>query len=1112
MKGIVNSLLVILTTSFCFISTTAKASPSLPARFSAEGYASTDYLVGQADLMLPLKGDAWHNFYIDPALAYGSDSQGYADLGLGYRWLRNSSAILGGYLFGGYSRIANNARIWVVNPGIEALGSRWDAHLNGYFVMGDRNKNVSNFLTFDEFSGHSEFFNLFDVTQHAGDGVDVKLGYQLFPRTPLKAYVGSYFFSPSTTNNVLGGAVGLEYWMDQNIKVFASYTYDNLRRSVGALGLGVEFGGMHVHRSDPNVEERITDPVERYLAELGRGSAIPSQNKTQLIGQIVPVSLSDIAFFSQTGTPNNGGMGLTMANCTFANPCGPTDLTNQGTASLETLLPNTMIFFEGGTYSALDVVGGTSPVTIRTGQSINSYPATPPSTFAGGFILEGNNSLNNIILAPTTSTATGAGVTASGSNVLINGSQIGSIATPFAVGLDLSGNTQANLNNSMVFASSHGVDASNSASLTTNASMINVNGGANSIGINSTSSGSLNLTNGSSVNVTGGDSTFGVNSNGGGDFVLSDASSINVTGDNNSFGLLTGGAGTVTFSGASSINLNTSGSNSVGYFDQGSGAVNFNGGSSININTSAPGSAGYIHQGTAPVNFSGGSSINVDATGQDMAAGFGDAAGASGDITFDGSFVNVTGANDVIGLTSEGTGNLNIINGSVFNVTGDDDSFGLEIIGNRNVNFLGSRLTFTGGNNSFGFSSQGNGNITIDTSTFNLTGGTDFLGCDTSGNGTFMVNGSTFNVTGGSNSFVCQIAGSGPVNFISGNVLTMNAAGQASVGGIHTLSASSSPLIFDGSQINVTGGANPRGVFGQGTGDVTVSGGSAINVTGGDTSIGYLDAAGSGFVDFNGANSITVNATGQNLAIGFASTVGSGSNITLDGTNITVFGGDNSRGASFAGSGLINLIGDSITLNAAGQTGAQGLLATTNSTGNMTINGTQIMVNGGGNAQGFNVSGSGTIGLIGSTITVNAAGQTVVYGLLTATGSTSNVTVDGTQINVTAGGNSNGINASGGGNVLINTSLVNINGTGSLIGINASNALVTGSDVNLIVATDNADQAIGLATSGTATITLNGVDIDVSGSPSSLISSAVGGPITLTGTNVCMLNGSPVAC
>ncbi len=70
---------------------------------------------------------------------------------------------------------------------------------------------------------------------------------------------------------------------------------------------------------DPSLAERLTDPVERYLANLGHGSGIPS--KTLLYGMgsgSLDVLVSDsIAFFSQTGTPNNGGGSLTLANCTF---------------------------------------------------------------------------------------------------------------------------------------------------------------------------------------------------------------------------------------------------------------------------------------------------------------------------------------------------------------------------------------------------------------------------------------------------------------------------------------------------------------------------------------------------------------------------------------------------------------------------------------------------------------------------------------------------------------------------------------------------------------------------------------------------------------------------
>lgn len=81
--------------------------------------------------------------------------------------------------------------------------------------MGDRNYALASqvsgpFL----FTGHSQVGNLVQLTQYAGNGADVKFGYQLFPNSSLKGYVGSYFFNPSQASNIWGGAAGLEYWMD----------------------------------------------------------------------------------------------------------------------------------------------------------------------------------------------------------------------------------------------------------------------------------------------------------------------------------------------------------------------------------------------------------------------------------------------------------------------------------------------------------------------------------------------------------------------------------------------------------------------------------------------------------------------------------------------------------------------------------------------------------------------------------------------------------------------------------------------------------------------------------------------------------------------------------
>jgi hypothetical protein len=428
----------------------------LPPRFSANALGS-DYAVADVDLMLPLKGDNAHNLYVDPNLAYGSDNQGYGDLGVGYRWIHNEAAILGGYLFAGYSRIDNNARLWVANPGIEVLGSRWDAHVNGYAVMGDRNQSAGNYLGPIYYSGHAGFAIPYQHMQHTGNGADAEIAYQFFPQSSLKAYVGSYFFSPSQEHDIWGGAAGLEYWIESYLKVFASYTLDNVRHSTGALGLGVEFAGTHVHRSNPSLAERITDPVARYLSELGRGSAIPSRVNSQRqmmmisnsAGEEIPVPVPpvpivrDIAFFSQSGLPNNGGIGLTLADCTFQNPCGPKDFSQTGVNTLNSLLPNTPMYFNGGSYPAV----GMSPLTLNAGQSVHSRSADytqaaegdARSVFNGAFVLANNTTLDSIILLPAAGANT-VGIQAGGAaNFLVTGSQIGSASNPFGSGALLIG-------------------------------------------------------------------------------------------------------------------------------------------------------------------------------------------------------------------------------------------------------------------------------------------------------------------------------------------------------------------------------------------------------------------------------------------------------------------------------------------------------------------------------------------------------------------------------------------------------------------------------------------------------------------------------------------------
>ena len=455
------------------------ASAYLPPRLSVDANAGGSATVGQADLLLSLKGDERRNLYLDPQAAYGTDEQWYADLGLGYRWIQNDAAILGGYVFASRSQVARQSGFWIANPGVEAMGSRWDARINGYIPVGGRSDDLGIFQ-FNQssrfvFSGHTArlvtTYLTGDETQQIGDGVDAKVGYQVFRNVPLKAYLGGYFFNIPNADNVSGGAAGVEYWFDQHVKAFVNYTYDNLQHSTVVGGLAVSFGGVDESRADPSLSERLTDPVERYLANLGHGSGIPSDTEltnlrtgqksvlsNRSINNLPGGSDSDLvttnmAFFSQTGAPANGGVGLTLANCTFENPCGANDFRQTGVNTLNSLLPNTQMLLSGGksgvtaqVYVATGNPSDTTAMTLNNGQSVfgmnADYSALAQGAarplITGSFILMGNNTLDSIILdnffsvAPNTTAITSTG----GQNITINNSAIGS-GVPYGMAMNL---------------------------------------------------------------------------------------------------------------------------------------------------------------------------------------------------------------------------------------------------------------------------------------------------------------------------------------------------------------------------------------------------------------------------------------------------------------------------------------------------------------------------------------------------------------------------------------------------------------------------------------------------------------------------------------------------
>ncbi len=527
-----------------FFISAIQASEALPARFSANAFTGV-YTVGHVDLMTSIEGNTQHNLYVNPQATYGSDRQWYGDVGLGYRWIKNDAAIVGWYVFAGHSRVENSSGFWITNPGLEVMGRRWDARINAYIPVAGRSDDLGNF-EFDKpdpsfFTGHSErrnvSFSVFNETQHVGNGADARVAYQLFPSVSLKAYVGAYFFDIPHTENVRGGATGMEYWFDDHVRAFVDYSYDNYQRSNVVGGLGISFGGVrNGHWADPSLSERLTDPIERYLANLGHGSGIPSETLLYGIGsgRRIEILRNNIAFFSQTGTPNTGGGSLTLANCTFENPCGPTDFSQAGVDRLNNLLPNTQMYFNGGNYSAINA--GLNPRVLNNGQSIYarttdySSPATGAarSTFGGALQLEGNNTLENIVLIPVLGGFPDTGLEIEGPNTVIRGSSIGNISNRYEFAVDSFGQNTL-IDNTTIFSNSVGVLADESSMVLQNSTVDVSNSGEALAGIAATQSDIAIINSQILVSGTGDGLTFaGLRTNLNSNIAISD-STINVT-------------------------------------------------------------------------------------------------------------------------------------------------------------------------------------------------------------------------------------------------------------------------------------------------------------------------------------------------------------------------------------------------------------------------------------------------------------------------------------------------------------------------------------------------------------------------------------------------------
>jgi hypothetical protein len=258
----------------------------------SRGYSSLDLFLSQPfynKTMVPFLDLRGHIF---------NDGKWAANGGLGFRYLSDCyKQVWGANVFYDYLQVSHGPYNQV-GGGIEALGENWDVHINGYFPVGHKKKNIYRF-TYESYgvvSGGSDLgledldlpgFRLKAREQFALKGIDSLVSYRFCRRPYLDLHIGAgpYFYwgsSTKTTNafdkthkHAFGGQIRAGISFMNYVIIEGITTYDNLFRWTGQgtliLNLPFDFtfkqkksrSNSQCCESSYCLKERLYQPVER---------------------------------------------------------------------------------------------------------------------------------------------------------------------------------------------------------------------------------------------------------------------------------------------------------------------------------------------------------------------------------------------------------------------------------------------------------------------------------------------------------------------------------------------------------------------------------------------------------------------------------------------------------------------------------------------------------------------------------------------------------------------------------------------------------------------------------------------------------------------------------
>lgn len=480
-------------------------------------------LGGFGDAMIPVLQNQKNLLFADGTVMIGQELRSTVSGGLGYRGIKQAGlgqGILGAYLFSDYyqTRLKNN--YWQLNPGLEWLNERYEARLQGYIPLSQRNQTYRHTYADDipervlrdsgkhnylgGAIGHSLINTPVNLLEEFGPGIELEAGRFFDYGKGFWVRVGGYHFSYNHAKNVNGAEANIEAFINDHMSLLLQNNYDNQNKNRFAIGLRVNFGGSSA--PPHSLEGRMTTPIIRHLARQSYGDALPTRRSFQANGPTT-VLFNNIWFFSPDGTLPLGAA-TTLANCTAEHPCSTIDTPTA--AQIALLAPDAELFFETGEYNILPNASNQNRwVNLQDGQSFfgrntgwitaatgNNRPlingsliwgSTDPVIASGAvYNMRVNNtnqlipanqfSLNNYVLGMTNDSVVTLGATGSltvensdiqATNNNDNVSALAIVATNnlFINNTTVNAINQGNANSLLAFAKSYGIVTSNNATI-----------------------------------------------------------------------------------------------------------------------------------------------------------------------------------------------------------------------------------------------------------------------------------------------------------------------------------------------------------------------------------------------------------------------------------------------------------------------------------------------------------------------------------------------------------------------------------------------------------------------------------------------------------------------